>query len=111
MDGGAEFASNLRWLTRMEQRSATGGRSADSCFVFSIEFCAQVGPMDNATLMYIVIGLLFIFFVVLLVFSAKSWRVLHLITAFLVFIAAGFLMYFTAATLRTHQELATPTTR
>lgn len=60
--------------------------------------------MDNATLMYIVIGLLFIFFVVLLVFSAKSWRILHLITAFLVFVAAAVLVFFTAATLRTQQE-------
>jgi hypothetical protein len=60
--------------------------------------------MDNATLMYIVIGLLFIFFVVMLVFSAKSWRVLHIITAFLVFAAAGALVFLTAATLRTHQE-------
>ncbi len=63
--------------------------------------------MDNATTMYIVIGLLFIFFVVLLVFSAKSWRVLHLITAFLVFIAGGMLLWFTAATLRTHEEWRT----
>lgn len=60
--------------------------------------------MDNATLMYVVVGLLFIFFVVMLVFSAKSWRVLHLITAFLVCVAAGALVFMTAATLRTHRE-------
>ncbi len=58
--------------------------------------------MDNAITMYIVIGLLAIFFIVLLIFCAKTWRVLHMISAFLVFVAAGFFIWFAAASLKTN---------
>ena len=60
--------------------------------------------MDNTTTMYIVIGLLTIFFIVLLIFSAKTWRILHMLSAFFVFVAAGFLVWFAAATLKTTSE-------
>ena len=57
--------------------------------------------MDNTTTMYIVIGLLAVFFLVFLIFSAKTWRVLHMLSAFFVFVSAGFLVWFAAATLKT----------
>ncbi len=52
-------------------------------------------------MMYVVIGLLSIFFIVLLVFSLKTWRVLHMLSVLFVFLAAGFFVWVSAATLRT----------
>lgn len=60
--------------------------------------------MDNATLMYIVLGLLVIFFIVLIIFSAKRWGVLHIVSAVFVFLAALVFVWMSAATLRTHQH-------
>jgi hypothetical protein len=58
--------------------------------------------MDNSTTMYIVLGLLTIFFIVLIIFSAKTWRWLHVTSAVFVFIGALFFVWLSAATLQTH---------
>ena len=60
--------------------------------------------MEPNVLMYIVIGLLSIFFIVLLIFSIKTWRVLHLLSAFMVFVSALFLVWFSAAALKTNSN-------
>lgn len=59
-------------------------------------------------MMYVVIGLLSIFFIVLLIFSVKTWRALHVVSVVFVFLAAGVFVYLSAAMLRTQTAWRTP---
>jgi hypothetical protein len=60
--------------------------------------------MDNALIMQIVVGLIAIFYLVASCFSAKTWQVVHVLLAAMVFVAAGVFCVFAAVTLKTHQQ-------
>ena len=63
--------------------------------------------MDSTTSLYIVLALVGIFFIFCVIFSAKTWKILHLLmSVFVLFGAVGFLVL-TTATLKTHNSWRT----
>ena len=60
--------------------------------------------MDTATTLYIVLGLLVVFYIVCTIFGAKTWQIAHVLLTFAVFAGSIVFVMFAAATLKTHQQ-------
>ena len=63
--------------------------------------------MDSSIILYIVLGLISIFFIVASIFSGKTWQVLHVLIVAAVFVAAMFAMFLCAATFKTNDTFRT----